>query len=242
VGSLTYERSRPLVDLIARNVAPLNDRLRRDADGQEALAPGEKEKIEEEILRRKNWLNEFFADMFATYVLGYAYAAYALLLRFDLAGLYRNQGITHPPLVDRADAILFMLKTIERELAENRDERARIAFRRESLSRAWSGVLAMLGPAPATGSFEFDRGELAAGVAIVAGDARFYSERAEHETRSVIRGNRPEQVPILARDLLYAAWISLEDGDNPSGSYDPVEIGYKALQAWRTYCKSPPKD
>jgi len=233
-GGGTYERPRPVASFIEAHVAPWQEKLRQEASGRQPLPPGEKEKIEQEIRRRKNWLNELFADMFATYVLGYAYAAYALLLRFDLARLYR-QEVEHPPFADRADAILFMLKAVERELDGDRDERDRVKFRRNSLFEAWSAVVETAGPGPAEARFEFDKDGLATTVASVAANVRFHSGRAEDETRDVLRGAPPGQTPLLARDLLHAAWISLEDNRNWRGGADPVEIASQASRAWRIH-------
>ncbi len=57
--------------------------------------------------RRINHLNEHFADLFATYVLGPAYAFTCLLLRFDPAA---GDSATHPSSARRAHLILRLLE------------------------------------------------------------------------------------------------------------------------------------
>jgi hypothetical protein len=62
------------------------------------------------------YLHEFFADVFATYVAGPAYAFVCLLLRFNPCDA-NVDGVTHPSAARRAAAILRTLELIDAEEA-----------------------------------------------------------------------------------------------------------------------------
>jgi hypothetical protein len=75
----------------------------------ERLAQGDNE---------RNWVHEHFADLFATYVLGPAFACTCLLTRFDPSSDPNRQSHTHPSDGLRAWAISWTLTEMERAQCE----------------------------------------------------------------------------------------------------------------------------
>lgn len=66
-----------------------------------------------ELLRKRNYLNEFFADVFGTYSLGPAFVLTCLHLRFS-PGSADQETDDHPSFVSRAYLILKVLKRMEK--------------------------------------------------------------------------------------------------------------------------------
>jgi len=61
------------------------------------------------------WLEEYFADVFATFALGPAYGFTCLLLRFDPASAYQQLDNNHPVYARRVHVILQTLLRMDRE-------------------------------------------------------------------------------------------------------------------------------
>jgi hypothetical protein len=91
----------------------------------------------------RNWVHEYFADVFATYVLGPAFACTCLLTRFDPAGDPNRSSDTHPSDGLRARAILWTLAEMERELGDYVREMSSIS---ELLSETWQACLSSAAP------------------------------------------------------------------------------------------------
>ena len=63
----------------------------------------------------RDYLSEYFADCFATFVLGPSYACTSLLLRFDIGTAYAEADMLHPSYAKRAHAILCLLRRMDAE-------------------------------------------------------------------------------------------------------------------------------
>lgn len=87
------------------------------------------------------YLEEYFADVFATYVLGPAYACTCLLLRFDPASAHVESDKRHPSYAKRAYAILQTLRRM------NGEEDSRGDFKNPSdvLAGLWEQVILSAG-------------------------------------------------------------------------------------------------
>jgi hypothetical protein len=115
----------------------LGQRFRR---GIEGLAQQDKE---------RNWLHEFFADVFATYVLGPAFVSTCLLTRFDPSADPNRNPDTHPSDGLRALGILLTLGEMEETPGQSVRTIAGISM---LLSDAWQACLSAA--APAAGEIE----------------------------------------------------------------------------------------
>jgi hypothetical protein len=183
----------------------------------------------EELLAReeqRGWrprhVHELFADVFAAYTLGPAYAFTCLVGRFDPSDAYRERPDgSHPPSARRAHAVLSTLRGIEQE----QDETGAFGPYVDELENAWSQLLAAAGqPASLADAggidvADFDRlvGELYGLLkARLNRDARYGSERfiAAQQLGATIRdrlgdGAQPARArdDVELADVLNAGWI-----------------------------------
>ena len=183
---------------------------------------------ESEQRQWKRWLNEFFADAFATYCVGPSYAASCLMLRFSVAQACNNENETHPSSAARAAAILEILSEMSRnQTVPFQEPPYRLVV--EKLRSRWLDMLTSSGgyceiewvPAMARRLYQV--------VSSVALNARYDTwAYADATLRSVL--SDPMKAPehhFSARDLLNAAWLARASGD------DPMVISERALQLWR---------
>ena len=89
----------------------------------------------------RSYLNEYFADIFATYVLGPSYACTALLLRFEPANAQRESSATHPSFAKRARAIIETLQRMDME----RDSEGKFSSIIDVINQRWFDILASVG-------------------------------------------------------------------------------------------------
>jgi hypothetical protein len=87
------------------------------------------------------YLEEYFADVFATFALGPAYACTCLFLRFDPAFAHAEEDKQHPSYAKRAHAILQTLLRMNRE-KETQGDFEPVA---DSLAKAWNQILISAG-------------------------------------------------------------------------------------------------
>jgi hypothetical protein len=164
----------------------------------------------------RQWLNEFFADIFATYCIGPCYAASALLLRFDVT---EGDSPTHPSNAARAVAILETLREMDKE-------GYRIAI--TVLTSRWSELLGLAG-----GNFDVEpipeiAYKLFGVVKTIASGARYDGWSCANELQYVLSDpNKAAKTGFEARDLLNAAWLA-RAGDGA----DPATINARALELW----------
>jgi hypothetical protein len=214
-----------------------NDGLQRSQTVREFisdyLADNHIEK-ENDQKRWRYWLNEFFADAFATYCVGPCYAASCLLLRFNVAQACSNDNETHPSTAARAAAILEILREMNRSHAAPFQTPPYTTVV-ERLNSRWSELLVSAGedceiewvPAMAHRLYHV--------VYTVALNARYDHWRyAEATLQSVLTD--PTKTPehhFSACDLLNAAWLAR------AGGGDPTAINARALQIWRDRPRAP---
>jgi hypothetical protein len=194
-----------------------------DRQGQRTVHPFEELlAVEEQQGWKTRHVHELFADVFATYTLGPAYAFTGLVGRFDPSDAYREgPNGTHPPAAHRTRAVLSTLRRIE---AENGQAGA-FATYVDGLEAAWMRLLADAGQ-PATmadaggvDDADFDRlvGELYGLLkARLEPAARYGLERfnAAQQLAAVIRRRvdgdgraAPPRDDVELADILNAGWI-----------------------------------
>jgi hypothetical protein len=87
------------------------------------------------------YLEEYFADIFASFVLGPAYACTCLLLRFDPASAHRESDRRHPSYAKRAYAIVQTLRRMSTEGDSKGDFKAAA----DLLTELWNKALRSAG-------------------------------------------------------------------------------------------------
>lgn len=168
------------------------------------------------------WLNEFFADMFATYVLGPGFAASSLLLRFDIVLAYSEDDPLHPSYADRAAAILYTLQRMDLE-SKGQFNKA-LAW----LTKQWEGLLCFAAtPHELAPARELAR-QLYPVVRKLAPHAQYTNwDFAVKELRFVVGPPyKDPQREFSPRDLLNAAWLA------HSYDADAAALSARALQLW----------
>ena len=176
----------------------------------------------------KFWLNELFADAFATYCVGPCYAASALLLRFDVAQACSGDDPKHPSYAARATAILEILREM------NGGEQGPYARAIRVLESKWQDLLTFAEgdckgewvPEIADQLYEVVR-NVAAGAQY--DNWSYADETLEYELTNL--GKTPKE-RFSARDLLNAAWLARARGG------DAAAINARALQLWQAQAAS----
>jgi hypothetical protein len=156
-----------------------------------------------------NWLHEHFADVFATWTLGPAFARTCLLTRFDPGGDPNLSSDTHPSDGLRSYAILRTLEAMDREKGSSDLELSSIAGQ---LAQAWDECRAAAAPRaisidrPHRSRLDRWLTELLASVK-VACSGEVYSRPADaddlaQQLRS--KAGLPDDINII--NILNAAW------------------------------------
>lgn len=170
------------------------------------------------------WLNELFADAFATYCVGPCYAASALLLRFDVAQACNGDRRTHPSCAARATAILEILR------AMNRGAQAPYSTAIKALETLWSELLGFAEKGNCNGEWVPEMvSQLYDVVHKIALGAQYENWPYADRTLQYVLTD-PAKAPergFSACDLLNAAWLAR------AGGGDPATISARALQLWQ---------
>jgi hypothetical protein len=87
------------------------------------------------------YIEEYFADVFATYVLGPAYACTCLLLRFDPSSAHSERDKRHPSYANRAHAISQTLLRMNNE----KDSKGDFKLPVDTLTGFWNAALESTG-------------------------------------------------------------------------------------------------
>ena len=210
------ERPRPLADLIKRYL---------DKAEQEGKPKEEKQKIE-------HWMNEFFADMFATYVMGFAFAASLLLLRFDLSSPYRSGGRTHPSPAARARVVLYTVKRMSKDMSPNKGAKGSMDRPLNWLSSCWRKLVGQDKGGELTDDFLDNNkgfcGELYLATKSMAEKAMYngWSHVEEYVLFALDPNSNVARTPVEARDLLNGAWLWLTE------TADAACVEGQALEWW----------
>ena len=184
---------------------------------------------ESENLKEKQ-LDEFFADTFATFVLGPAYLRTCLYSRFQPTMADEESDEVHPSFARRAYVILKVIERMEAKVPEYRTAR-------ESAKEYWTNSCAACG----TESIEQDKGldamvrETLKFLRDCAAEAEYREWTRAQSLSARMRSNKPPG-PILRADntiadVLNAAWI-LRLQEQPDLSAD--QISSAALDLCRT--------
>jgi hypothetical protein len=169
------------------------------------------------------YLEEYFADVFATYALGPAYACTCLLLRFDPLAAHAEPDLRHPSFAKRARAVLL---TLGRLNGEN-DSRGQFDTAIEILGGSWNEASISAGQKPELAEsdesivsslvFEFYE-ELKSGALA----ARYTGDRwkaAQGQSKRLVAASGATPIAPASnsiRDLLNAAWICRVQGKGTS--------------------------
>jgi hypothetical protein len=153
------------------------------------------------------YLEEIFADVFATYVLGPAFAFACLLLRFD-PGASATDGVQHPSYAKRAHAILHTLAMMNNEP----DTIGLFKTMIDQLQKSWNESVVSAGqPAeiPDQDRIEYLAVSFYGFLLSAAGDARFTGWQKAKVKQAWLLGNGHPgsgEEPSLV-ELLNAAWL-----------------------------------
>ena len=161
------------------------------------------------------YLEEYFADVFATFALGPAYLCTCLLLRFDPASAHSENDKQHPSYAKRAYAIL---QTLRRMSMEKDAQGLQTAA--DALSEFWNEALTAAGKSVIVPEKDFVDGvvlnlyEMLKNGAPLARFNRW--ENAKKQCPWVEKGELPAEVEaadLKISDLLNAGWLCrLKDG------------------------------
>jgi len=183
-------------------------------------------KHENEQKRWRQWLNEFFADAFATYCMGPCYVSSALLLRFEVSQAHK-ESTTHPSAAARAAAILETLSEMNRDLSCM----YRVAIR--ALESQWSGLEKFAEPdaeriCPIEDAKEVAR-QLYPVLSNIARSARYETwDNADALQYVLTKPDKRPEGPLSARDLLNAAWLARSRG------CDAATVSARTLELWQS--------
>jgi hypothetical protein len=169
-------------------------------------------------------LNEFFADIFATYTLGPAFAMSALLYRFDVAQAYDKGDPRHPSYAERAAAILEAMA----KLSLDDTGLMRVT---EWLSNRWNGLLAFAESKTDIEDAKVIGADLLDSMVEIAPDGRYRGwPKAIKPLLATFMEAKKVESPLSSRDLLNAAWLARAHGQEPS------KVADRAQDLWRQYC------
>jgi hypothetical protein len=185
-----------------------------------------------------NFAEELFADTFATYVGGPAYAYSCLLLRLNPSGAHDDVKPTHPAPIKRAVAVLTTLDALQE--AHNRSGRAAGSFGPfiADVRQAWSARLAAAAEASdASAEAAAYASELATELRALLDDLAVVVRydglgRAGALEATLVEGRAPPG-PVALIDALNGAWMArrrAELGDRPD-HVDAITDGLTALCA-----------
>jgi hypothetical protein len=156
----------------------------------------------------RSYLNEFFADIFATYVLGPSYACSAVLLRFEPAHPHRD-GNTHPSYVKRARAIIGTLQRMDMEP----ETTGRLSTIIEEIDNGWRDALASADTTDALSEMDQQQVDGIASaiytdLQLACGRARYVGWQRAVALYAIWKDKSRVTEPPAIADLLNAAWLA----------------------------------
>jgi hypothetical protein len=188
----------------------------------------------------RNLAEELFADLFATYALGPAYACTSIILRFDPVAAYQ-EGYSHPSFDRRVRWILKVLEMIE---ISNSEYPWSTSYRqiRDHLQYLWHQILAATQQEEVEASVKHEFEDLLHELYrqlefYFDSTIRFdkYWDRAVDLSYDLVRS---KEIPALSPehtvvDVLNAAWIirmGYQDSDDNKISHQPAQVSDRALE------------
>jgi hypothetical protein len=179
-----------------------------------------------------SFAQEYFADAFATYAIGPAYAYTCVLLRFDPVGAHRNAGL-HPAPATRVQLMLGVLARMDAE----RIGLVPFGKRAEKLADLWHATLVDAGEAGSLASEDAELvGDLAdelVGLLMRHRRAAAYDsfDRAQGLSRTL--GDRRAAAATASgdriADVLNAAWLARIDAWESATRTDAIAVDAAAL-------------
>ncbi|WP_019868604.1 hypothetical protein [Methylovulum miyakonense] len=173
------------------------------------------------------YLEEFFADIFATYTLGPAYACTCLLLRFYPASAQHGLDNRHPPDSWRAQAILQTLRYMNME----QDSKGRSKLPVDQLEKFWTETLDSAGVVVDVSEYDTINGivsSLYPDLCAAVPHARFNRWASALDMYSWLGRTPPSQTPppdFNISDLLNAAWLCRLGPDTDPTQLSKTVIG-----------------
>jgi hypothetical protein len=157
-----------------------------------------------------SYLHEEFADVFAVYVLGPAYACTCALLRFDPSGALTD-GFQHPSPARRMHLVLGTLRRMDAGTGVVRPYRGIT----DQLEGLWATSVAAAGLEPDLGAAAIQEldDRLAVLYEVLAGLPGSLSYRSFHRAQGLSAQLRPGEAPVKLEgdvtlaDVLNAAWL-----------------------------------
>jgi hypothetical protein len=186
---------------------------------------------------------ELFSDIFATFVLGPAYPATAILLRFKPADTEADNHCTHPSDAQRAYAMIHALRTLSSHLERVSRPYDRVA---SLIEHAWSREVRSIGGQPTVGSevgghldYLVDHVFLSL-LGKKLDSARYAGWAAAHALEKGLASGRPPLVTdgVQIRDVLNAAWLGRLTRGAIRDAVDAIDAS--ALELLRQIAKTPP--
>jgi hypothetical protein len=174
------------------------------------------------------YLEEFFADVFAAFAIGPAYACTCLLLRFDPASAHEEKDKRHPSYAKRAYAIMQTLRRMNGE----EDSRGHFTNPTDKLASLWDQMVASSGQAAVlledekarVGGIVSNFYEMLKNGTPVARFNRWDTANTQRPwvgTATLPDGVQPSALNIS--DMLNAAWLHrMTPGTNPDRLSDNV--------------------
>jgi hypothetical protein len=173
-----------------------------------------------------DWLNEIFGDIFATYVLGPAFAFSALLLRFDAEQAFTGRE-KHPSYAARGKAILRTLQLMDTD--------GQFELVLNWLTKRWESLLKLAGPGTEPTWVEEPARSFHAALVQMAGQAQYAGWKCAERTLQYAF-NRPYTDPrqeFCPRDLLNGAWLA-----HINLGRSLPDVSDRALQMWKSATKT----
>jgi hypothetical protein len=184
--------------------------------------------------REQNWVQEHFADMFATYMFGPAFACTCLLLRFDPAADPNWEWGSHPSYAMRAHAILRTLAMMEEEKSPADREMTGIST---FLSGIWQDCLNIArrgGRLNSTNARLLEKWipQLYQLIDVACSDGKYERwRRAEALGRDLVSGARRRDTEarrdIFVRDVINGGWHAYKT--SCTGIQQAHEVSEKAI-------------
>lgn len=176
------------------------------------------------------YLEEYFADVFATFALGPAYACTCLLLRFGPVSAHDENDKQHPSYAKRAYAILQTLRRMSQE-----KDAQELKTAADALGEFWNQALTSAGQSTTVPEEEFVGGLVSNFYEMLksgAPGARFNRwETAKKQCPWVENGKLPDGIQaadLKISDLLNTAWLCrMTPGTNSGVLSDNVITMYR---------------
>jgi hypothetical protein len=183
------------------------------------------------------WLDEIFADVFATYAAGPSFAFSCLLVRFDPASSQQEVDGKHPSYAKRAHVILQTLRLCDNE----QPGRGKLKPAIQLLDSSWQGACKAAGTSPDVSSddqawIDSQVNDIYYMLKINEGGLRFSEWDAANRKATWLEKPNSEVGEFTLLELLNAAWICRLNEDSKPQKLSEAFVGL-ARRKTQTYDK-----